>query len=109
MSAASSLELLQTEMNFQVEKVQAWLLANKLSVHYEDKSQYMLINSNLNTLVNVPFELKMGGHIISRTKTYRYLGLIVDEKLSWAEQINEICSKLSQVAGVIFKIRNLLT
>jgi hypothetical protein len=40
-SAASSLELLQTEMNFQVEKVQAWLLANKLSVHYEDKSQYI--------------------------------------------------------------------
>ena len=108
-SAASSLELLQTEMNNQVEKVQAWLLANKLSVHYEDKSQYMLINSNYNTTVDGPFELKMGGHIISRTKTYRYLGLIVDEKLSWAEHINEICSKLSQVAGVIFKIRNLLT
>ena len=39
LSSASSLSLLQTKMNNQVEKVQAWLLANKLSVHYVDKSQ----------------------------------------------------------------------
>ena len=34
--------------------------------------------------------------------------LILDEKFSWADQIHEICSKLSQVAGIIFKIRHLL-
>ena len=84
-------------------------VANRLSVHYEGKSQYMLINSNYNTKVYGNFELKMGGHIIERTKSYRYLGMIVDEKLSWAEHINEICTKLSQVAGVIFKIRKFLT
>ncbi len=51
----------------------------------------------------------MGGHIIERTKSYKYLGLIVDEKFSWAEHINQLCLKLSQVAGVLFKIRSLLT
>ena len=51
----------------------------------------------------------MGGHSIERTKTYKYLGLIVDEKFSWAEHISALCVKLSQVAGVIFKIRKLLT
>ena len=97
-------------MNTQVEKVQAWLLANKLSVHYVDKSQYMLVNKNNNQRIeDGDFELKMGDHIISRTKTYRYLGLLVDEKFSWADHINEVCWKLSQVAGVIFKIRNVLT
>jgi len=55
------------------------------------------------------FNLKMGGHQIDRTKSYRYLGLLVDEKFSWYEHVNEVCSKLSQVAGVIFKIRKLLT
>ena len=34
--------------------------------------------------------------------------LIVDERFSWADQINEICWKLSQVAGVLFKARYLL-
>lgn len=51
----------------------------------------------------------MGGNIISRTKTYCYLGILVDENLSWTDHISKLCRKLSQVAGVIFKIRHLLT
>ena len=70
----------------------------------------MLINSNINARVDDSgFELRMGNHIISRTKNYRYLGLLVDEKLSWADHIDEVCKKLSQIAGVIYKIRTLLT
>ena len=80
--AASNLVLLQEKMNIEVDKIQDWLLANTLSVHYVDKSQYMLINSNITKRINDNFELKMGGHILERTKTYRYLGLLVDEKLS---------------------------
>ena len=109
-ASASNLPLLQSIMNTEVEKVQVWLLANKLSVHYVKKSQYMLINSNINTRVDDSgFELRMGNHVISRTKSYRYLGLLVDEKLSWADHIDEMCKKLSQIAGVIYKIRTLLS
>ena len=82
---------------------------NKLSVHYVDKSQYMLINSNINKSVDTDFELKMGGHILERTKSYRYLGLLVDERFSWENHVNELCWKLSQMAGIILKIRPLLS
>ena len=109
-ASASNLPLLQSIMNTEVEKVQEWLLANKLSVHYVKKSQYMLVNSNLNNRVDDNnFELKMGNHILARTKTYLYLGLLVDEKLSWANHIEGICKKLSQIAAVIYKTRTLLT
>ena len=97
-------------MNHQVDKIQTWLLANKLSVHYVDKSQYMLINANNTVRVDDGcFELKMANFSISRTKTYNYLGIIVDEKFCWVDHINEVCIKLSQAAGVIFKIRTLLS
>ena len=109
LSSASSISLLESKINYQVALAQDWLLANKLSVHYVDKSKYMLINKNNNISVDDEFELKMGNHIISRTKSYRYLGILVDDKLSWVNQINEICSKLSQVAGIIFKARTLLS
>ena len=108
-ASAPNISLLESKMNCQIEKVQDWLLANKLSVHYDDKSKYMLFNKNISTSVDDDFELKMGDHLIDRTKSYRYLGLIVDEKLSWESHINEICWKLSQVAGVILKIRSLLS
>ena len=95
--SASSLSELQTLMNHQVDLVHDWLLANRLSVHYVDKSQYMLINKNMNVSITDNFELKMGNHVIERTKSYRYLGLLVDEKFSWRDHINEVSSKLSQV------------
>jgi hypothetical protein len=108
--AACSLALLQSKMNSEVNKVHDWLLANKLSVHYVDKSQYMLVNRNPNVRINDDlFELKMGNHIIERTKSYRYLGLLVDEKFSWVDHITELCGKLSQVSGIIFKLRSLLS
>ena len=109
MLSAPNLQALQTDMNEQVAKVHSWLLANQLSVHYVDKTQYMLVNSNINTRIDESFELKMGDNIIERTKTYRYLGLLVDERFSWSHHINEICVKLSQVAGVIYKTRTLLS
>ena len=108
--SASSLPILEAKMNIQVEKIQTWLHANKLSVHYVDKSQYMLVNSNNNYRIEDGcFELKMANYTIARTKTYKYLGLIVDEKFSWADHVNEVCLKLSQAAGTIFKVRNLLS
>ena len=108
--SASSLAVLQAKMNERIDKVQTCLLANKLSVHYVDKSQYMLVNSNNYVRIEDHcFELKMANHIISRTKTFKYLGLIVDEKLSWTDHVNYVCLKLSQAAGVIFKVRNLLS
>ena len=69
--SAINFTLLQNIMNTEVDKVQNWLLANKLSVHYVDKSKYMLINSNLSNSVDSNFELKMGGHLLERTKSYR--------------------------------------
>ena len=97
-------------MNEQLDKVQTWLLANKLSVHYVDKSQYMLVNANSNIRVEDGcFVLKMADYTLTRTKNYTYLGIIVDEKFTWADHINEVCIKLSQAAGVIFRVRTLLS
>ena len=107
--SALNIVLLQEKMNIEVDKIQDWLLANKLSVHYVDKSQYMLINSNITKRVDDDFELKMGGHILDRTKSYRYLGLLVDDRFSWENHVNELCWKISQVAGIILKIRSLLS
>ena len=109
-ASAQNLTVLKSIMNTEVQKVQIWLLANKLSVHYVDKSKYMLVNANNNVCVEDGcFELKMANHTLDRAITYKYLGIIVDEKFSWAEHINDVCLKLSQAAGAIYKVRNLLS
>ena len=57
----------------------------------------MLVNSNSNRRIEDGcFELKMANYCLARTKTYTYLGIIVDEKFIWADHINDVCRKQIQ-------------
>ena len=102
---------LETRFNYEVNKVHDWLLANRLSVHYTDKTKFMLIHrSNLKngTDLSMNFELRMGDHTIERTDKYKYLGIMVDDRLNWKIQINRLCKKLSSVCGILSKVRHYL-
>ena len=103
---------LEVRFNIEVEKVHDWLLANRLSVHYVDKTKYMLIKghgmraSTIGSAEN--FKMVMGEHLIERTDKYKYLGVMFDDKLNWKHQVNRLCSKLASVCGVISKVRHYL-
>jgi len=105
--SAKSINILENEMNCEISKVQNY----KLSVHYIKKSQFMLIDwrtvhSNIDS---IDFSLVMGGHPLTKTTSYKYLGIHIDNKFSWEIHINYLIKKLSQVAGVIFKNRECLS
>ena len=109
--SSSNFHDLETGFNHQVNKVHDWLLANRLSVHYTDKTKFMLVHrSNLKdgSESSMNFELFMGDHKIERTDNYKYLGIMVDDRFNWKLQINTLCSKLSSVCGVLSKVRHFL-
>ena len=65
---------LETGFNCQVNKVHDWLLANRLSVHYTDKTKFMIIHrSNLKngSELSMNFKLFMGEHEIEKTDHYK--------------------------------------
>ena len=102
---------LEERFNCEVNKVHDWLLANRLSVHYMDKTQFMLVqapNKKNRALLSSNFKLFMGDHEIEKTDNYKYLGILIDDKLNWDLQITKLCSKLSSVCGVISKVRHYL-
>ena len=109
--SSSNIHELQARFNCEVNKVHDWLLANRLSVHYTDKTKFMLIQGPTTKGRNSKsenFELFMGDHKIEKTTKYKYLGIIVDDNLNWNFQICELCSKLSNVCGVLSKVRHYL-
>jgi len=55
---------------------------------------------------NCNFEISMNGVRIQQTDSIKYLGVIIDIKLSWKPQISSLCGKLSQACGVVCKIRH---
>ena len=61
-----------------------WLLANRLSVHYMDKTQFMLAqasNKKGRAMASSNFRLFMGVHEIERTDNYKYFGILIDDKV----------------------------
>ena len=45
---------------------------------------------------------------IRRVRKAKYLGLIVDENLTWEEHIDYICGKIKRGAGVLKQIRHFI-
>ena len=108
-ASSTSFKDLEVKFNQEVNKVQDWLLANKLSAHYGRKTQYILFIPRSKAKDEpVNFMLHMGGHIIEQTSTYKYLGIFIDEKLNWEPQIEKMCAKLASVCGILSKVRHFL-
>ena len=108
-NACDNFDELNKCLNIQVNKVQRWLLANKLSIHYAKKTQFILFIPRSKAKDKPKeFLLEMGGHIIEQTATYKYLGVLIDENLNWVPQIDFMCKKLASVCGLLSKVRHYL-
>ena len=64
----------------------------------------MLITKKSFTSFTRPkLSLKIDKHIISETNQTKFLGVIIDNKLSWKQHISHICGKVSKGIGIIIK------
>ena len=86
-------------------KLSIWLASNKLTLNIE-KSHYVIFHrarlkqSNINiTLSNISLE---------RVTFTKFLGVIIDEKLSFTRHISYIKNKISKAMGIIIKARKYL-
>ena len=99
----SDLSLLQMEVFQEINKVDDWLGKNRLSLNY-NKSSYMIIGNRLGARNS--FNLLINSNIIPRSNTVKYLGVILDNKLTWQPHIDNISKKLSKCCGMVFKLRH---
>ena len=47
--------------------------------------------------------------ILEQVSEYKFLGVIIDDKLKWKSHILEVITKLCKINGVLHKIRNNIT
>ena len=80
-----------------------WFCANKLSLN-ASKTQYMIIQPNGTSRHNIDYDLKINGVTLSRTNSCKFLGIIIDESLSWKQHLSSVNKKLSHA---LFGIKQL--
>lgn len=83
-----------------------WVSHNELLLNAK-KTNYMIFTRKrgLNFDFFVP---KIGNIPIERKPVARFLGVLVDEKLTWAHHIAAVKSKMSRYIGVLYKLRNII-
>ena len=63
----------------------------------------MIIRSN--HFKTIKFKLKINHNTISQTNDGKYLGVFLDNQLSWQPHIDQTIKKLSRACGMIFKLK----
>ena len=100
-------KLLRKNINTDLRLIFQWLCANRLSVNV-DKTDFIVFKSPRKSLKE-RITLKLNGKDIFESKKLRYLGLMMDEKLTWKFHISQLKKKLSQITGIIYKLKKLGT
>ena len=93
---------LEKHVNIELDKIQRWLDVNKLSINVS-KTNYIIISPKLKE--RYKFQIKLEEHLLCQTETHKYLGIIIDEKLSWKPHLSAVASKLAKLCGLFYKLR----
>ena len=87
-------------INLDLDNTYNWLLANKLSINKE-KTKCMIFATEYNLGQCPDLTVKINESKIKQVDGKDYLGLTLDEKLTWDKQVHEMCKKISSaISGI---------
>jgi hypothetical protein len=93
-------------VNQELAKVSTWLKINKLSLNVT-KTHFILFHFRQCKLAT-PVSIKIDNVAINQVKTTKFLGVIINENLSWSDHIDVVTSKCNKNLGVIRKLSYIL-
>ena len=93
-------------INIELSKIYDWLAVNKLSLNLR-KTKYMLFHHQNKKLPN-NISLQINSTEIERVTNFIFLGVTINEHLSWKPHIDKICSKISKYIGILNKLKHYL-
>ena len=97
--------------NNELSLLSQWINANKLFINY-DKTNFMFFDPiKRHKVTNHSFDLPpllLNNHQIERVHMVRYLGILIDDKLSWTEHINYLINRVSSICGILYRTNQFL-
>ena len=94
-------------INEELEYIDLWMKVNKLSVN-TNKTNYILFkgkNKKIYKNISIIFDKTQ----LVQKQSIKFLGVVIDENLSWKLHISYICKKISKSTGIIFRCRYYLS
>ena len=86
-----------TRFNYELDKLSKWLSVNKLVLNTK-KTNYMVFT---NRYINTNIDIKIGDENIKCVPSLKFLGITIDNKLTWHEHIGVVCTRVSKGVGIL--------
>ena len=83
-------QTLQARVNEELNKINCWMNINKLSINY-DKTKYIVVTKRK---VKPKLRIPIGDNLIEQNNCIKYVGVKIEEDLSWKPQIRQQCIKI---------------
>ncbi|XP_065642635.1 uncharacterized protein LOC136074258 [Hydra vulgaris] len=90
-------------VNYDLKKLCNWLNANKISLN-SNKTELIVFKPRCNN-IDSQLKIKLNGNKILPQKNINYLGIKIDESLTWKSHIKELSIKLNRSNAILSKIR----
>ena len=96
---------LQALANHQLTIINDWMVYNRLSLNYK-KGTYFISAPKQKRVAVRNFQLHVGEHKLSNTDCVKYLGVVIDNKITGKEQVCHVVNKLANAARILSKVRH---
>ena len=105
--ASKKLSTIESVTNCELKELTEWLRSNKLSLNSgkSGKSELVIFRSKTKKEPD-EITITINKFKLSPVSNVNYLGVVLDEFLSWDAHINKLCKKLAQTNGILSKFRH---
>ena len=100
-TSSMNIQQLSNMISDDLREVKNWLIANRLTLN-ADKTYYMIFS-----LRHIPenTHITLGTAILERKSQGKFLGITLDDKLTFKGHISTITKKISRLVGLFYKLR----
>ena len=100
------LKILCKKVNYDLKGITDWLNANRISLNV-NKTEFIIFRSPRSSVdCDYEINIRLNGKRLYPSTYIKYLGILLDEHLSWKPHINELTKKLRRSNSMLSKIRH---
>ena len=88
-------------LSFELSAVVKWLNLNFLSLHFSKTKFVVFKNKHISDTLNIIYEDKL----ILKSESALFLGLEVENKLTFGNHISRLCRNFCKIQSVLFKLQ----
>ena len=105
-AACKDIKILEETLNAKLDEVNKWTLCHSLFIN-KRKTEFVIFGTDARLSDTVV--IKIGDYEINRVYDFKYLGIVIDDSLTWKDHVRHVISKVGKRVGVLGCLRRNIT